>query len=198
TAYALSGREDVGRGIVRFVINHAMRQLPRWTSSDTAERWFLHFVVLTSRRAKPRPPDAAQDVLIESDLAEPDAAYAAMVRALRALPAQQQEAFILHHGEKLNIRFLAVAMDCSTKAAQMHLHAAEESLRSMTGEAFARLTAQMGKAYMNLTPDQDLVRPSIRGMVERAAWPRLLKRLLRLIISILIVAGIIYLIWKLK
>src|ERR1041385_2670027 len=61
TACALSGREDVGRGIVRFVMNHAIRQLPRWSNSDTAERWFLHFVVLTSRRAKPHPPAPEQD-----------------------------------------------------------------------------------------------------------------------------------------
>ena len=47
-------------------------------------------------------------------------AYAGFIRALRTLPVQQAEAFILHHGEHLNERLLGVAMDLSTGAAGSH------------------------------------------------------------------------------
>ena len=121
-AYGLSGREDVGRGIVRFIATQAVRQLGKWRDAAAAERWFYHHTVLTGRRAVRHRPDAMGDTLLGEAA---DAPYVAFLRALRSLPQQQSEAFILNHGEHLNTRYLAIAMDCSTHAAEMHLGAAE-------------------------------------------------------------------------
>ena len=62
-----------------------------------------------------------------------DLAQETFIRALRALPMQQREAFILMHGEKLDVRAIAVAMDCSVLAAGNHLNEATDRLRHLAG-----------------------------------------------------------------
>src|SRR3954470_13937707 len=63
-AYGLSGREDVGHGIVRFVINHAIHHIQRLRDASEAQRWFYHFTVLVSRRGQKHEPKAEQDTLV--------------------------------------------------------------------------------------------------------------------------------------
>ena len=65
------------------------------------------------------------------------------------------ETIVLHHGEQLNPRFLGVAMDCSTTAAQVHLDAAETDLRAIAGENFASLLRQFTRVYAALTPARE-------------------------------------------
>src|SRR3954464_6790294 len=55
-AYGLSGREDVGQGIVRFVINHSLQQLGQLRDAAEARRWYYHFTVLVSRRGRKHEP----------------------------------------------------------------------------------------------------------------------------------------------
>src|SRR4051812_35090482 len=126
-AMGLSGRTDVGMGVTRFVIKRALHALPSWKDEDAPQRWFLHHTIITTRRAAKHQPDKTNDTLI----ADPRAAapeYVAFIRALRSLPFQQREAFLLHHGERLNERWSAVTMDCSVIAASNHLNAATATL----------------------------------------------------------------------
>jgi len=186
-AYALGGREDVGNGIIRFVITQGLRHLDSWRDAEMAERWFWHHTVLTSRRAQRHPPGAKDDVLLRSARG-PDAQYAAFVRTLRDLPFQQREAFILHHGERFDSRRLAIAMDCSTHAAAMHLHAAHDAIKALVGPSFAAMNDRMTRAYVGLTAAESLMRPAIRRHVARSLWPRRLRRAIAAIAALALLA----------
>src|SRR3954463_1896637 len=78
-AYGLCGREDVGHGIVRFVINHSLGQLPQLRDAAEARRWYYHFTVLVSRRGRKQEPKAEQDTLVAKSR-EVSAAYLAFIR----------------------------------------------------------------------------------------------------------------------
>ena len=110
------------------MIRRSLRVLPKWRTGVVPENWFYHHTLLSARGFLARPPDPHQDLLVTAapapkdprDAAPPtgeialawvgpdEASYVAFVRALRNLPAQQAEAFILHHGERLNERLLGV------------------------------------------------------------------------------------------
>ena len=174
-AAALTGRIDLARGVERWVMKQGLRQLLLWRNPDAAERWFYHHTLLTSRRAEKHRPEAKDDLLAtEADGA--GASYLAFLRALRDLPFQQREAFLLHHGEKFNSRYLGIAMDCSTRAAEQHLLAAEEALRKLAGDGTGELTQKMAEAYARLTPKEDWSRPALRRYVRNTIWPRRVKR----------------------
>lgn len=193
-AYALSGRENVGRGIVRFVLGRAVRQLPQWRDADSAERWFYHFTVLIARRAAVQRTEIGEDCLIRPGPVDP--AYVAFIRCLRELPFQQSEAFILHHGEKLKLRDLAIAMDCSTHAAEQHLMAGTESLQKLSGGDFENLTNKLILAYSQLMPGEDLARPALQRVIARSIWARRVKRLLKVVIVLVVLGAVAYGAWK--
>jgi DNA-directed RNA polymerase specialized sigma24 family protein len=187
-AHGLSGRQDVARGIIRFIMNQALKRMPQWRDGQAADRWFFHHTVLTSRRAVRYQPKPQDDVLVRP-ADSPDAAYLAFIRALRALPMQQREAFILHHGEHFNVRHLAIAMDCSTKAAEMHLASAHQALEPIGGAQFPAMRDRMAQAYAALAPSDEVIRPLLRRCVRRSIWPRRLKRALKLLIGIVVIAA---------
>lgn len=190
--YGLSGREDVGRGIVQFVMKQALPRLAGWRDAEEARRWAYHHTVLTGRRAAHHEPSIKGDVLIGGD-AEP--AYVAFVRAVRGLPVQQREAFILHHGEKLSLRESAVAMDCSTSATELHLKLAQRALEPIAGEGFGRMKERLVKAYEALTPGVETYRPMIRKVVGQAVWPRRVARLVKMILAAGLILGAVW-VWR--
>jgi DNA-directed RNA polymerase specialized sigma24 family protein len=194
-AHGLTGREDVARGVVKFVMKRALKQLPYWKDEGAPARWFQHHTVLASRRTGKHPPTLANDVLVTTAETR-NAAYPAFVRAVRTLPLQQREAFILHHGERMNLRYLAVAMDCSTQAAGTHLNAATDQLRTVSREFFDEFTQQLARCYARTTPSEQLIVPSIRAQYRRYIWPRKIARTIAwlMLLSILALAG--YLAWK--
>src|SRR4051794_41165259 len=118
-ASGLTGRGDVGRGVVRFVMQRSLRATSHWAEDGAPTRWFHHHTLLTTRRTLKHSPTVANDTLLDGETA--DTGYVAFIRSLRTLPMQQREAFILTYGEKLDLRALAVAMDCSVTAATNHL-----------------------------------------------------------------------------
>lgn len=192
-AYGLSGRDDVGRGVVRFMMKQGLSHLSLWRDAAMAQRWFYHHTILTTRRAARHQPTPKQEVLLQGPQ-KPDPAYEAYIRVLRGLPYQQREAFILHHGEKLDLRQIAIAMDCSTHAAQLHLQAAKDVLAPLAGDAFAALTDRLAQAYQRLTPAPDLIRLPIQRYVARSLWPRRIKRILAtLLLLAALIAG--YYLW---
>jgi len=197
-AYALAGRWDVGRGIARFVMARSVRFMPKWEPDDDPANWFHRFTIMTSRRPGPKHKkvDPKRDVLVEQAL-QPDAEYVAFVAALRHLEPQQREAFLLRHGERLNDRYAALAMDCSTEAAHNHLVVAERQLRLVAGPNMNVLTKKLADAYTHLTPADDSVIPAVNRVVFRQVTVRRVWRLVMLVVKLAIVAALIYGGWRL-
>ncbi len=77
----------------------------------------------------------------------------------------KREPVLLRHGEKLNGRYSALAMDCSTSAAENHLRAAEESLRLVAAGDFDVMLRKMIDAYMHLTPEAEQLKPTVNRVV---------------------------------
>lgn len=194
-AYALAGRWDVGRGVARFVLARSVRMMPKWSPDDDPSSWFHRFTIMMSRRSAHHTADAKNDVLVEQAL-QPDTQYIAFVAALRQLDPQQREAFLLHHCERLNDRYSALAMDCSTEAAANHLKAAEQSLRLVAGQAFEPLVSKLCDAYTHLTPEGTDVIPQVNKVVFRQVSLRRWLGRLVLLIELVILAALLYGGWK--
>jgi DNA-directed RNA polymerase specialized sigma24 family protein len=194
-AMGLSGRADVGMGVTRFVVKQALHVLPAWKDPDAPQRWFLHHTILTVRRAAKHQPDKTNDTFIDDPRAAP-AEYVAFIRALRLLPMQQREAFILHHAERLNERWSAVAMDCSVIAASNHLKAANEALRSIAAGGFDKFAGEISRVYRKLTPPQEMMLPKLRRTIARHIWPRRIARAFGWLILLSFIGGVIYAAWK--
>ena len=193
-AYALSGNDTVARAVANVLMTRCLRLLPRWRDPSTAENWFYHHAVLTTRGVQNSPPDPREDPLVIHGAAS-EPAYIAFIRALRHLPPQQREAMILHHGERLNPRLLAVAMDCSMSAAATHLSAATEALRVVTGGQLDALSEHLTRAYAALAAAQPDGSPIVGRQVRRIRQRIWLKRLIVLAIAGAIVAGVVWWFW---
>jgi DNA-directed RNA polymerase specialized sigma24 family protein len=195
-ARGLSGREDVAEGVVRFVMLRAATMVPRWRDETAAERWFLHHTVLTARRAAGHGPDLHTDLLAATGDAQADPPYVAFVRAVRQLPVQQREALVLHAGEHFNPRYLGVAMDCSTDAAQAHLEAARATLRTVTGpDGFEPLLSRLAAVYARLGPPDDATRPAVRTWVKKGLRPARVRRAVRSVVLLVVLAAVAWGAW---
>jgi DNA-directed RNA polymerase specialized sigma24 family protein len=194
-AHALTGRPGAARQVLHDVLRRSLRVAPKWRRGTVPENWYYHHTVITARTIAPTPPDLRDDVLVKQSGAE-DPAYLAFIRALRLLPRQQAEAFLLHHGEKLNTRLLGVAMDCSHVAAGDHLRAADAALAAVIGaESTPAMTVTLERAYASLLPPPNSVRPSARKFVKAHLRPGIVKRvLLAVALLALVVAG--YFAWR--
>jgi len=193
--HALSGNSRTATLVERHVLQRAIRVMPRWRKGITPENWFYHHALLVSREAAKRAPPADRDLLVTAGPGgEP--AYVAFVRALRGLPQQQMEAFLLNHGEKLNSRLQGVAMDCSAGAAATHLTAATDALRTISGESFNEVVPALERAYAALTPPETVVRATVAQQVSAGLWSVRLRRWFRraVILALLCVLG--YVVWR--
>jgi DNA-directed RNA polymerase specialized sigma24 family protein len=191
-ARGLSGREDVAEGIVRFLMLKAVKMVPRWRDDTAAERWFLHHAILTARRAAAHQPAVTSDLLAAGG----DARYTAFVRAVRQLPQQQREAVLLHFGERFNSRYMSIAMDCSTAAAETHLEAGTAALRGIAGAEFEALVGRMAAVYAGLGPSPQAVPPAVGRWVGRGLRPHRLRIVLRLIVLVMILAAVAVVGWQ--
>jgi len=197
-AAGLTGRRDVAQGVVRFVMQQSLRALHLWTDPAAPTRWFHHHTILTIRRAHKHKPDASSDTLLGGPgetQNQPDPGYLAFIRALRDLPQQQREAFILRHGEKLEIRQIAIAMDCSTLAAGNHLQQAEQHLIALAAELYHPHVLRMNRAYQSLAPAEELTIRDVRSRIRRLLLPLRLKRLAGSILTVLLLAAALWGAW---
>ncbi len=184
---ALTGDTQRGLTLVSELVRQSITACERWQDGAAPWRWFVHHAVLNvrrfplpERRHEPLTPSATRD----------DLPFVAFVMAIRKLPPQQAEAFILHHGESLDRRPLAIAMDCSTTAAANHLAAAEEQLRLAAAEGYAKQLAKFRQAYDNLSPDPEQVRRYVLANVRRQTLGRRTWRWIKwLTIFVALVAG---------
>lgn len=192
--HALSGNTRTATLVERHVLQRAIRVMPRWRKGITPENWFYHHALLVSREAAKRaPPPPDRDLLVTSG---EERAYVAFVRALRGLPRQQMEAFLLNHGEKLNSRLLGVAMDCSAGAAATHLVAATDALRTISGESFNAVVPALERAYAALTPPETVVRTTVAQQVSAGLWSVRLRRWFRRAAILALFCALVYVVWR--
>jgi DNA-directed RNA polymerase specialized sigma24 family protein len=186
-AEALTGRRDIARGVMKYVMPRSLKALPGWKAESDPHRWFYHHTLLTTRRiSAAHQPDPLKDSLIDGPTTT--ASYLAFIKALRALPMQQREAFILANGEGAGARAMAVAMDLSTLAAENHLREASERLRALAPDKYDASVARLQAAYRKLSPDEDMSVPSVRSRVNRLVRPWFIRRTLRTIFTLLALA----------
>lgn len=195
-AHALTGRTGGARRVLHEVLRRSLRVLPNWRAGSVPENWFYHHTLLSAREFSMPLPEPRADLLVAAagDAAH-DPFYIGFVKALRNLPRQQAEAFILFHGEKLNDRLLGVAMDCSTGAAHTHIVAAHAALKAASGAGMDVLAATLERAYHNLTPPRAAIAPIARKYVRQGLRPRRLRRLVRLVLVVAVLAAL-YFAWR--
>lgn len=189
-ACALVGREDLARRVAARVLARSLRVLPSWRRGAAPENWYYHHTLIAAREAAGAAGpdvDPLADALVARSPDAVNAGYVAFVRALRRLPPQQAEAFLLHHGERLNQRYLALAMDCSTAAAEAHLRAAGESLDALVAGGVGAHVTALTQAYAALTPAAGSFDAALRGIVGGYLRPIRRRRLLRRLVLIMIV-----------
>ena len=195
-ALALCGREAGGKEAVGTVMRQSLRTLPWWSNENEASNWFLHHTILTSRELAGPTPDASEDCLVLG-LKTPPPEHIAFVKALRLLPAQQREAFLLLRAEHLDPRQAAVAMDCSTGAAANHLIAANKTLSAIAADTFDARVAELVRVYASLTPPVDLIVGDI-GRIARQLRRRRLAKMFRRVFLLAIIAAVAWTIWRLS
>jgi DNA-directed RNA polymerase specialized sigma24 family protein len=195
-ALALTGRSAVADAVTRGVLERSLRVMPNWRRGGGPENWFYHHTVITAREALQRAgqPSINEDRLVMNG--PQTAGYRAFIQILRGLPAQQAEAFLLNHGERLNERLLGVAMDCSATAAAEHLRSAEQALRELAGDEFEVQTTAMSSVYHALTPKDEEIDPVVWPHIRRLAQRRRLRLVIRLIGMLLLMAAGVYWVWK--
>lgn len=175
-ASGLTGREDVGKGVTKYIMQRALRSLSSWKDEGAPARWFHHNTLLMVRRTYKHPPQTETDCLLVSDRSTIDVAF---IRSLRQLPMQQREAFILANGERLDPRAIAVAMDFSVLATGTHLREATHQLQSLGPEDFEISVKRMAAAYHKLGPDEEMAVQEIRQRVQRFLLPYQVGRIFR-------------------
>ena len=193
---ALCGREASGKEVVSTVMRQSLKTLRFWSNDTEAANWFLHHTVLKTREFAGPTPDASEDCLVLS-LKTPPAEHIAFVKALRNLPPQQREAFLLLRAERLEPRQAAVAMDCSTGAAANHLIAATRALSEISANTFDARVAELVSVYASLTPPADLIVGDI-GRISRQLRRRGFRNLFRQTLLLAILAAIAWTIWRLS
>ena len=158
-AINLTGRLQPGKQVARNIMAQSLAAAEGWEHDEAPTIWFRHHTVLATREAAPedssaKAPADNEDVLLA--VAPRETGYAAFARAVRRLPQQQREAFLLNHGEDFDLRQLGIAMDCSVEAAGLHLRQATVSLRAMAGEGFGRFVQLVREAYRTAVPDEEI------------------------------------------
>jgi DNA-directed RNA polymerase specialized sigma24 family protein len=194
---ALCADEGVAQAVANLLARRALGMLPRWRDASSPENWFVHHAVLTTRGAKVPPLGQPQldPLVLHSGAAAQDPAYVAFVRAIRQLHPQQREAFILHHGERLNPRMLGVAMDCSTAAARMHLQVADDHMNTVSGGRGHELGGVLARAYAAMAAAMPPAEGVLRIEVRRMRWRRFMRRFVRTLATLLVLGALGYCGW---
>ncbi|CAN5449733.1 hypothetical protein BH10PLA1_BH10PLA1_03130 [soil metagenome] len=187
---ALVGDTTRGLAIVKQLVSQSMKAAEQWEDPSSPMRWFVHHAVLNARQAGA----VEGDILLAYATAK-QLPYVAFMRGLRKLPRQQIEAIILHYGEAMDDRQLAVAMDCSTVAASQHLQAAELSLKQISGDEFAERCRDLKVMYDGLSPDPGAVFLYVADRVNAYVRPRVAAKWIRRAMIAIVVAVATYCAW---
>jgi DNA-directed RNA polymerase specialized sigma24 family protein len=195
-AMAMCAREKSGKSTIRTVLHQSLKPVRFWESESETANWFLHHTILVSRENAGLTPDSSEDCLVQT-LSNPSTEHTAFVRAFRLLPQQQREAFLLFRGEHLDPRRAAVAMDCSTGAAETHRLAAEKALKDVAADSFDARAAELVRVYATLTPGEDLIAGEVSSISRQIHGSRL-ARVIRTLFLLIILAAIAWFVWQLS
>lgn len=185
---ALAGDAKRGLELVQDLVRGSLVASESWMEPTAPWRWFLHHAILNLRRL---PPSPGPDPLVQYS-ADKQVPFVAFVSALRKLPPQQQEAFILRQGEKMSERELAVAMDCSVTAAVNHMLAAQNALKLVAADGIEQRMAEFRTAYDNLSPDPEAVKQYVMARVQTRTTKRKARGLFKLVIWTIVLAAVAY------
>jgi DNA-directed RNA polymerase specialized sigma24 family protein len=183
----LCGDRSATEQVVKKVILQSGQAARKWETPDDAQRWLMHYTVLLSRAVQ----TPGNDTLLES-ATDPD--EIAVIQAIRQLPTQQREAFVLHHGEAMELRQLATAMDCSTTAAANHLVAAVGALKGQNLIGLGDFTTNLPGRIEKLLPPPQLLETSLEDamLASDRLWRRVVLLWLK---NAIVLACIGWLIW---
>jgi DNA-directed RNA polymerase specialized sigma24 family protein len=187
-AIAVAGDAKRGLDLVQGLVRGSLVACENWNEPTAPWRWFLHHAILNLRRL---PPSPGPDPLVQYS-ADKEVPFVAFVSALRKLPPQQQEAFILRQGEKMSERELAVAMDCSVTAAVNHLLAAQDTLKLVAAEGIDQRMAEFRTAYDNLSPDPEAVKQYVMSRVQSRTTKKRTRGVFKLIVWVIALAAVAY------
>lgn len=133
-----------------------------------------------------RSREIAPAILADASIPRPIAA------ALADLTAQQREAWVFAHVYRLDLREMARAMDCSTRAAQRHLELADAAMGKATGGVSRQAAEALARYTMSLE-----VPAFYRARSRRRRRVRLVIRIAGLILLIAVLTAAFGLVGKL-
>lgn len=186
SSVGLTGRDDLGQQVARTVLRRSVHAMRNWQDEHAPERWYRHHTTIEVRHALAHNIGTRRDALLAEGA---DQHAVAFLAAVRKLPHQQREAFLLHHAEKLGPRSLAVSMDCSVEAASNHLHAADKALRLLAPDFEAQVDRLIA-AWAKLTPPPPQAVKYVDRQTRRALFPRRVRRLLEWVVFLAFLAGL--------
>jgi hypothetical protein len=192
-AITLCGDRPTGLNVSRHVLRRSGLLVDRWKDFPEGQRWFLRYTVLCTRE---HPPESSKNDHLF--LAARSAEQQAIIVALRHLPGQQREAFILHHGEQLDLRQTATAMDCSLSAVKNHLHQATAALNEIAIGGIQPFVLALPEMMHQLTPDPDTVELEIKRSLRvrrRRGGLALLFKFLKEALNWLLLLAAIWALW---
>ncbi len=193
-ACGLTGSARVGERVASLVLGQCGRAMDKWRDWPAGQRWFRHDVILIVRQSGGAFPPPHEDVLAGDPPG--DTSYLAFVKALRSLPGQQREAFVLGRGEGWSLRDVAVAMDCSTTAASVHLEAAEKELIAVAGNEFATHLTRLKRCYAQLAPGEKELGAIVERYARRISAPARLGRGIRWVVVLAVLAAVAWAVWR--
>ena len=141
-ALRLLANPDAAMDLTQEVFYRAVRALPRFRGESSPRTWLYRITLNESRRRRARLPtlelDAASslpDPTTQTDAAALAALDAARLRALiRALPAREREAIVLHHLHGLPVTEVAALLGAGENTTKTWLRRGRERLRKQWGD----------------------------------------------------------------
>jgi DNA-directed RNA polymerase specialized sigma24 family protein len=217
-ALALCGNRQSAEAVVERVLRSSGNISRRWETDEDAQRWFMHYTVLLCRRTNNERKNAGSEVIRRagSDGEKPgSSAYlrtgvggneallnlvtdpdsVSILHAIQQLPTQQREAFLLHHGEEMDLRQMATAMDCSSAAAANHLVAAVKALKESHLVGIGEFTARLPAMLRQLVPPANELDGYLKNLIavqRRRMW---IWQVVTWFLRILLLALLAWLIW---
>lgn len=137
--YALCGDRQLAEDAAQEAFARALERWRRLRERPWAAGWVVTTALnvvrrsLRRRRAEPRPEPGAGQAGTDGADDRLD-----LVLAIRALPARQQEAVVLHYVADLSVDDVAEAMGVETGTVKAHLARAREAMASRLGDDSAR------------------------------------------------------------
>ncbi|MCK4873698.1 MAG: sigma-70 family RNA polymerase sigma factor [Phycisphaerales bacterium] len=189
---ALSRREALEARIVRLAVvltgdkEAAVRLIERVLGDrprrrDVARMDLAHVDRLAVLRA--REVRASKDHRAKHDVFAGEAGR--VLSALHTLPGQPMEAWVLAHVERLDLREVSRAMDCSTTAIGRHLEHAEAKLRDLFGDEADEAAGALYRAMEMYRPGEVIA--TVRGVRRRRTWGRLVVALVLVVVAVTVV-----------